>query len=266
MTELTSASICHSCNLAVDKNFCSNCGQKKYKRIDRKYIWDEIQYSTIHTNKGFLYSIKNIFKNPGKTAREFIDGNRVNHYKPISLAFILSGISAFISFKIVGMDAVLKSFYQNQKMNSKLMNDMLSFMASYNSFIMLLFIPLMAILTSLIFRKWGQNYFEHVVMNAFGFSFYTIVTILFFSPILFFVKDNPATFQMISSLGMLIIPISMVWFYKAFYLDKSLKTILLRVLLILLFLTIIYFILIILAVIIVLVFKGPDAINYIKPN
>ena len=266
MTEETSASICHSCNLTIDKNFCSNCGQKKYKRIDHKYIWDEIQYSTIHTNKGFLYSIKNIFKNPGKTAREFIDGNRVNHYKPISLAFILSGLSAFISFKIIGLDAISRKFYQSQKMNSQFMNDMLSFMASYNSFIMLLFIPLMAILTSLIYRKWGQNYFEHVVMNAFGFSFYTIVSILFFSPILFFLKDSPATFLMMSSFAMLIIPINMVWFYKSFYPDKSLKTILLRVLLILLFLAIIYFIIIIMVTIVVVVLKGPEAMNYIKPN
>jgi hypothetical protein len=266
MTEETSASICHSCNLTIDKNFCSNCGQKKYKRIDRKYIWDEIQYSTIHTNKGFLYSIKNIFKNPGKTAREFIDGNRVNHYKPISLAFILSGLSTFISFKIVGMDAVLKSFYQSQKMSSQLMNDMLSFMASYNSFIMLLFIPLMAILTSLIYRKWGQNYFEHMVMNAFGLNFYTIFSIVILYPILFFLKDNPAVFQTITTISMLILPISMVWFYKAFYPDKSLKTILLRVLLILLLLAIIYFIIIIMVTIVVVVLKGPEAMNYIKPN
>jgi hypothetical protein len=95
---------CQNCNNPIEVNFCSNYGQKKYKRIDKKYIWDEVQYTTIHTNKGFLYSIKKILKNPGKAAKEFIEGNRVNHYKPIALAFILSGISGFISYKIIHLN------------------------------------------------------------------------------------------------------------------------------------------------------------------
>jgi hypothetical protein len=49
---------CPNCNRVITGNFCSNCGQKKYKRIDKKYIWEEIQYTILHTNKGFLYSVK----------------------------------------------------------------------------------------------------------------------------------------------------------------------------------------------------------------
>lgn len=67
---------CPNCNRVITGNFCSNCGQKKYKRIDKNYIWEEIQYTILHTNKGFLYSVKEIIKNPGKTAREYLDGNR----------------------------------------------------------------------------------------------------------------------------------------------------------------------------------------------
>ncbi len=57
---------CLNCNHPIIDNFCSNCGQKKFKRIDRKYLIDEVQYLVVHTNKGFFYSIKNILKNPGK--------------------------------------------------------------------------------------------------------------------------------------------------------------------------------------------------------
>ena len=103
--------ICLNCIDPITENFCTNYGQKKYKRIDRNYLIDELQYSVIHTNKIFLYSIKNSIKNPGKTAKEFIDGNRINHYKPVGLAFILSGISAFISYKIIGLNGIMKSYY-----------------------------------------------------------------------------------------------------------------------------------------------------------
>ena len=121
---------CQNCNEIITGHFCSNCGQKKYKRIDRKYILDEIQYTFLHTNKGFLYSVKNIIKNPGKTAREFIDGNRVNHYKPILLAFVLSGISAFISFKIIGLQKIMSSFYAKENINSAFMNDYMTITSS----------------------------------------------------------------------------------------------------------------------------------------
>ena len=57
---------CKNCGTLITGNFCNNCGQKKYKRIDKKYLIDEFQYTILHTNKGFFYTVKNLFKNPGK--------------------------------------------------------------------------------------------------------------------------------------------------------------------------------------------------------
>ena len=92
---------CLNCNNPVIENFCSNCGQKKYKRIDKKYIWDEIQYTVFHTNKGLLFSVKNILKNPGKTAKEFIDGNynsilEYSKLKNIEISLLLKSWGKFI--------------------------------------------------------------------------------------------------------------------------------------------------------------------------
>lgn len=160
---------CPNCNRVITGNFCSSCGQKKYKRIDKKYIWEEIQYTILHTNKGFLYSVKEIIKNPGKTARKYIDGNRVNHYKPILPAFVLSGISAFVSFKILGLYDILIAYYSSSaaNVNSKFMNEFMSVFSSYNSIIMLLALPFIALATKFVFRKWGHNYYEHIVMIAY---------------------------------------------------------------------------------------------------
>ncbi len=162
---------CICCQHTFEESFCNNCGQKKYKRIDKKYIWDEIQYTFFHINKGFFYTILNVLKNPGKTAREFIDGNRVKHYKPISLAFVLAGVSAFLSIKSIGLYKMMQA---TNKLNSQFGDNLMSMTVNYNSFFMLGYIPLVALFTKFVFRKWGHNYFEHVVMNAFGVVYYLI--------------------------------------------------------------------------------------------
>jgi hypothetical protein len=260
---------CQNCNEIITAHFCSNCGQKKYKRIDRKYILDEIQYTFLHTNKGFLYSVKNIIKNPGKTAREFIDGNRVNHYKPILLAFVLSGISAFISFKIIGLEKIMSSIYAKENINSEFMNDYMTITSSYNSIIMLLLIPIFALFTKLAFRKWGHNYYEHVVMNSYILCYYTLFNIFIVYPLMFIMKNNVEYFSYFTSLSMLAVPFMLVWFFKEFYSDKPLKSIIGRVgvtigLMILGF--IIFMMMIFIGTVIFAAIKGPEALEYMKPK
>lgn len=221
---------CHNCSTLITGNFCSNCGQKKYKRIDKKYIWDELQYTLFHTNKGFLYSIKKILSNPGKTAREFINGNRVNHYKPILLVFILSGIATFISYKLLKLKEVMNDYYTQSNINSSQMGDFMNFLSSYTSIIMLLLIPLFALSTWIAFKKWGHNYYEHLVMNAFILSFYTLISIIFIYPVMFIFRHSPNVFILITQLSLLIVPLILFWFFKTFYNNKPVKSIVLKVL------------------------------------
>lgn len=222
-------SICQNCARIISENFCGHCGQKQFKRIDRKYIGDELQYTLVHTNKGFLYSVKQILRNPGKTAREFIDGNRINHYKPIGLTFILSGISTFISFKLLHMDDIMNKIYAAKGQNLNIMSEFLSFMSEYNAIIMLFYIPILALCSTIAFNDWKHKYYEHVVMNAFGLSFYTIFSIIFIYPILYFFRDNNQVFVSISTYGSVMILPMMFWFYKKFYFEKSSQAIALRI-------------------------------------
>jgi Protein of unknown function (DUF3667). len=238
---------CPNCNQVVDGNFCSNCGQRALKRIDRKYIWEEIQYTLLHTNKGLLYSVKNVIKNPGKTAREFIDGKRINHYKPILLVFVLTGISAFISFKIVGLNDIMKEVYSKNGLYSDFMSEAFSFVASYSSFIMIFFIPFLALFSKIAFRKWGHNYYEHVIMNSYILSFSALFDIIVYFPILFLVKHTVGVFDTLPFLQFCFIPFIYVWFFKGFYKERSIKSIIPRILLIL-FMTFIGFIFLVIAI------------------
>ena len=266
------AESCFNCGSLVNENYCGSCGQKKYSRIDKKYILNELENTILQTNKGFLYSIKNIIINPGKTAREFIDGSRVNHYKPVLLAFLLSGISAFISLNVIGLIEIMEAYYSKMHLSSQLMSDYMSFTTSYNSLIMLSTVPFLAIITKIAFRKWGQNYYEHIVMNAYILSLYTIINIVIIYPILYVLKSNQDLIISLSSLSFLTIPIIMIWFFKGYYREKSLLSIIGRVLLIILIISFGFIILMITSVIVGFVFAmigGPealDALEYLKPK
>lgn len=258
---------CQNCNLIISDNFCGNCGQKKYKRIDKKYIWDEIQYTFLHTNKGFLYSVKNILKNPGKTAKEFIDGNRVNHYKPILLAFLLSGISAFISFKIIGFKEIMANYYAKQNLNSALTNDYMTIASSYNSIIMLLLIPFFAFFTKLAFKKWGHNYYEHIVINSYFLCLYLLFNIFFIYPLMFLFKSNLSIVPSLSSLSMLSIPFLLTWFFKELYSDKPVKSVIGRVGLTIGLMILVFILLMILLAISAFIYamtQGPEGLEYLK--
>lgn len=163
----------------------------------------------------------------------------------------------------------MSDFYSKQHINSQFMNDYMSFTSSYNSIIMLLLIPCFALITKLAFRKWGQNYYEHVVINAYILSFYTLINIAILYPIIYLFKDNTDLIMQLTSMSMLILPFILVWFFKEFYSNKPLKSIIGRILLIILF-TMVFFILfmIILMIggVIFAMIKGPEAMEYIKPK
>lgn len=250
---------CKNCGTLITGNFCNNCGQKKYKRIDRKYLIDELQYTFLHTNKGFFYSVKNIIKNPGKSARDFIDGNRVNHYKPLLLAFVLTGLSTFISFKILNAGKIMEAAYEKQKIPKTFIHDMMTFMSNYNSLVMLLFIPFVSIITYLLFKNWKNNYYEHVIMNAFIQNFYNVSCIIILYPILFLLKYiSTDTYLVVSMLYLLIFPFILYWFYREFYFEKSQADVILKVVLFIVLGIVAYIVVVILAIIGMLAYYGPE--------
>ncbi|WP_177765578.1 DUF3667 domain-containing protein [Flavobacterium sp. I3-2] len=254
--------ICKNCKNTISDNFCGNCGQKKYKRIDKKYIFDELQYTILHTNKGFFYSIKNILRNPGKTAREYIDGNRVNHYKPILLALVLGGITAFISFKILHSDKIVNDYYSHQfnvvKMNEQMENYMANFnkfYTTYYSLILLSTVPFFSLASYWAFKKWKFNYFEHIVLNTYYYIYYTLIGIIL-APIMYFLNSsNP---MLMTSLILVVTPFLLYWFYKGVNPEKHSSEIILNILKFLAFLIpiflVTYVILIILFVIYIVLF------------
>lgn len=137
---------------------------------------------------------------------------------------------------------------------------------------MILLIPFFALTTKIAFRKWGHNYYEHIVMNSYIVSYYTIISIIFVYPFMFiFRHSSPSVFFNITQISMLLVPVILVWFFKEFYAHKKLKTIILKVLAIVGLTLLGYLLLIVIFGIGVAIYLmvnaiGPDKLSYIKPK
>jgi hypothetical protein len=86
---------------------------------------------------------------------------------------VLAGISIFISTNVLN-DEIMKNFSEQQHINSKLMSDVFTFISSYYAILMILLLPVFAFITRIPFKKQGHNYYEHIVMNSYVVSYYTL--------------------------------------------------------------------------------------------
>ncbi len=217
---------CTNCGHELEHNFCPNCGQMRYRRIDGSYVIAEV-LNVLSATTGLLYSVKKLVRNPGGTAREFIEGHRINHYRPLYLVFILSGINVLITSQLIDMDKVAKNYYTGlQSPGSDLSFKVSTFIMNYYSLFMVLCLPIMAIFTWFAFRKWGQNYYEHIIMNAYFISLYTVVALVVSTPLIYFLRGQTDTIMTVSFLSNLIILPLLLWFYKGFYSEKPFDVVL----------------------------------------
>ncbi|MDO5654645.1 MAG: DUF3667 domain-containing protein [Flavobacteriaceae bacterium] len=255
-----SEEICRSCNTIITENYCANCGQRRFRRIDRGYVLDEFRSIFIASNKGFFYTLRKLIQNPGKTAREYIQGNRQKHYKPILLSLLLATIAAFISFQLMDMEKMMNELPTStgDMPTETFMEGYMGIIKNYYSLMMVGIIPLFALASWMGFKKYGDNYYEHIVANAFFQSLYTLVT-MFLYPFYYFFSENTKVIMLISSLVFVIAIPLYLWFMFGFYADKKRSSVAKRVLLtisiIIVFFGILFVILTVLFTVFLIIFK-----------
>ena len=83
---------CANCDRAIagqDQKFCPACGQPTpAHRIDWHFLGHELEHSVLHMDRGILYSLRQLMLRPGRLMRDYIDGRRGNHVKPLLLIMV----------------------------------------------------------------------------------------------------------------------------------------------------------------------------------
>ena len=184
--------ICKNCEQSFEGKFCANCGQNsKVKKINFKYLVADIQESLLQVNRGFLFTLKELFTRPGHAIREFLEGKRVRHYKPVAYLLVTSTIyilSTYLMDRNTFIEDVIVGFNQGaSEVNPDADLSYQNWIVDKQVYVTLSLIPLFSLSSYLAFFKSKYNFFEHLVINC-----YIIGQQMIFFSIsgFFFYKDN----------------------------------------------------------------------------
>jgi hypothetical protein len=151
---------CKNCSNFFESKYCPHCGAPaKVKRIDRHYVAHEVQHGVLHVEKGFLFTARELMLRPGHCIRNFIEGGRAKHYKPIGFVIVTS-----IIYTALGHYFDTSSVYPKPEGNANKVILWITTHYSYSNLIEILFI---STTLTLLFWKKKYNYFEYIVLNCY---------------------------------------------------------------------------------------------------
>ncbi len=174
---------CLNCNKEIIDKFCSNCSQAtSTHRFSLSHVFQhDFIHGIFHFDKGFFYTIKELFTRPGHSIREYVQGKRVKHFNYFATIILLMTIGYFIK-KWTKIDA--SGLYDDKKT----VEGLLKVLKDYSKFAVFLHIPIISILSYLFFKKSKQNYAENVVLNLYMLCGTLIISFVLFSSMIF--TDN----------------------------------------------------------------------------
>jgi hypothetical protein len=159
--------VCKNCSAVYKGNYCPICSQSAHtKRIDAHYLLHDIPHSVFHVDKGLPYTFLNLAKQPGKTLLDYIKGRRVKYFKPFAYVLVLSTISSLF-FKFFGKSS--------SSINS---SGFLLFLTHYPSILIFCLIPIVSLISWLVFIKKEFNYWEHFTAHTYLAAQINIIFIL----------------------------------------------------------------------------------------
>jgi hypothetical protein len=176
---------CKNCDATLEGAFCGSCGQKSdVHAISLSYVSHEAVHALTHTDKGFIFLIKDLVLKPGIVAREYINGKRKKYFNPVSFFVITSALHAYVVTKTGYFSAGKSDGGASGRRMPSWLADAFKYSAEHERLFQFLFIlPLLAGLTWIFFRKPKRNLAELSVLFAFIIGESNVWRMLIFVPL-----------------------------------------------------------------------------------
>lgn len=209
---------CKNCQLALteSQNYCGSCGAKVIRnRLTFKNLWHEFTERFFNVDNTFLKTFRHLFTKPQLVIGGYIQGIRKKYMNPISylgIALTLSGLSIFLMRKFFWDDLILASIQTQDGADPETMEKIMGITFDFNSFLFLLYIPMLAIPAFVIINKNKFNLSEYLLTFIYVMSHFSIVSFFVTMILLVFVP----TIYMSTSMWMY----SLMFIYSLYVLQK----------------------------------------------
>ncbi|WP_127844287.1 DUF3667 domain-containing protein [Psychroflexus aestuariivivens] len=179
---------CVNCVQPLQKNekYCSNCGNQVYcERITIKSLINEFFSKYFSLESKLLGTIKDMTFHPEKVIKSYMRNNRVKYLPPINfmiIAGLLGGFYAYLlnngylgemSFEAFAIEENKSSGIDQVEISKTINNEV----QNYYSIVLFLTIPLLALISKLVFYNYKQyNFAEHSVIHAYAYSQFLVLS------------------------------------------------------------------------------------------
>lgn len=201
---------CLNCNSDIQNNFCSVCGQKAstHRYSLQHFFVHDLVHGVFHFDKGFFYTLKELFIRPGHSIREYIEGKRINHFNYFSFALIILVLSHYLK----GFSSIETNELYN---NVDRISGYQKVAKDYYKILAFTGIPLLSLVSYFIFKRSKQNYTEHLIMNVYRVSVGSIILTIFYIITIFY--NNMEVLDILfDTIGFIDIAYSAWFFYQYF--------------------------------------------------
>lgn len=220
--------ICKNCNQNFKGHFCNNCGQSaETHKMNFHLLQHDIQEGLFHFEKGIPFTIKQLFTRPGHSIREFLEGKRVQHFKPFSLVILLATVHGLLYHYFHINKFSINSF--SAQSAKDLIGRFGEWTVTHYALFVLLSLPIYSLGTYLLFKKQKYNFIEHLVINAFVAGQKLFIGLVFFS--LIYIYNETPTLSTINSLLGILSFILFVWTFCQLFNNLSRINIFFRIIL-----------------------------------
>ncbi len=162
--------ICKNCNYKLDKQYCSNCGQKNVEVLELKIIIKDFFKDVFELDSRVFLTLKYLLFKPGFLTKEYWLGKRKRYISPMRLIIITS----FIYFIMVPFlfDESETFFYKDdqptanqKKVYLEAIDARLKTMViSLEKYATLIATPFLTFILSWLYRNRGLLYLHHIIV------------------------------------------------------------------------------------------------------
>ena len=209
--------ICKNCNHQFDGNFCNLCGQAAdTHKLSPHFILHDLQHGLFHFDNGIFYTVKQLLTRPGHTIKEFINGKRVRHFKPLSLVIVLATLYGLLYHYFIGNLFDVEPTDAGKNVIG-IYEKFIRWLTDHFAYAALIVILSTTISSYLVFKKQGYNLVEHLVLNTYYMGLILVIALILLPVLYLSQKSGPESSMSYTLISQLLYFGLMYWCYAQFF-------------------------------------------------